>query len=324
MLIYRKLNPEKNSFAIDFSSSTLRLAKIEKSKTQFDVTSLGEVAYNNRVFLNNKVEDEGALASNIKHLVTNTEGEKIKTKFVSLSISEEKAFIKVIKLPKISKKDLFSAVFYEAENHLPLPLEELYFDYKIIDSLSDNSSSWQYILIVAAPKRIIGPYINSVEKAGFFPVSLEINVFSLVRFLATEYINDEISLLIKLTSEKITYIICTNQVIWFTFSSPISENEKNNEGALQDKLSREGEKYIKYFEKRSQEEWSFEMKISKVVLCFEDYNMYYNFENFNKRVGIDVAVVKESSKARNDFSAFNNKKNNFFTVLGLAMKHLIE
>jgi type IV pilus assembly protein PilM len=97
-------------------------------------------------------------------------------------LPEEKAFLQVIQLPKLEEKDLKAAVQFEAENYIPLPVEEVYLDYQVVPPVYNHLDHLD-VLIAALPKRIIDPYLDSLKGAGLVPKVLEIESQAIVRAL---------------------------------------------------------------------------------------------------------------------------------------------
>lgn len=131
-------------------------------------------------------------------------------------------FSSILNLPAMSKKDLASAVKWEAKKVIPLPLEEMILDWKLLEDLpfgptfkssdtaeagaleeSDDDSSMrisnkaakQYlrVLLTAAPKDLVKRYIDTFRAAGLNLLSLDTESFALIRSMVG---NDKSALMI--------------------------------------------------------------------------------------------------------------------------------
>lgn len=113
-------------------------------------------------------------------------------------------FTSILNLPAMTKKELESAITWEAKKIIPIPLENIILDWKIVDEKEDGSSAMGQndgqqirslkkifsrpqknlkILLTGASKTLVKKYIEIFNKAGLNLLSLETESFALVRSL---------------------------------------------------------------------------------------------------------------------------------------------
>jgi len=176
------LTLKPKTFGLDISNSSLKIIKLKRKRRGFTLASFGEQKIKPGVIEDGEVRDEDALAELIKAGMSKVKGERLDTKHVICSLPEEKSFLQVIQMPKIKKKDLEKAVLYEAENHIPLPIDEVYLDSQFIPPIY-NHLDHSDVLVVAFPKKVIDPYVSSLKKAGLEPKVLELESTAVARAL---------------------------------------------------------------------------------------------------------------------------------------------
>ncbi len=81
---------------------------------------------------------------------------------VVISIPEDKSFIRVINMPKMGETEAENAIMFEAEAYIPLPIDQVYFDWKIIREIGESMD----VLLIASPKEYVDTYLAILEKAG--------------------------------------------------------------------------------------------------------------------------------------------------------------
>jgi len=214
------LKPE--SFALDISDPSLKVVKLNQSGNNLTLASFGEILLKPGIIKRGEIKKEDDLVDAIKKLIIGIEGEKIKTKHVICSLPEEKAFLQVIKMPKMSDEDLKSAVIYESENYIPLPIESVYLDFQVVSSKEDSQE--MEILIAALPKKIVDSYINCLKKAGLRPLSLEIESLAIARALIKKGFTEKPVLLIDLGFSRTGFAIFSGTSVRFTSSIQVSSN----------------------------------------------------------------------------------------------------
>ena len=119
---------------------------------------------------------------------------KITANKTAISIPISSAFSSVMILPDIPENEINEVVNYEARQHIPLPLNEVVFDWSIVNKkIKDkehndkNKDSKQTnrikVLLVAIPKEITEKYTDIIGKTNLKLVALETESFSLARSL---------------------------------------------------------------------------------------------------------------------------------------------
>lgn len=117
-------------------------------------------------------------------------------------LPENKVFSKVISMPMLQGKEFDEAIKWEAEQHIPNPLSEVYLKYTLLKEDKEKKSKAQDILdavrgkaagneteefgtmevlLVAAPKKIVDRYMKIFSKAGLKTLGLEPISISIIR-----------------------------------------------------------------------------------------------------------------------------------------------
>jgi len=218
MLEFLTLKPE--AFGLDISDLSLKIVKLKKSKDFLNLASLGEQSIKPGVIKKGEIKKEEDLVEIIKNVLNEVKGEKIKTKYVVASLPEEKAFLQIIQMPRMSTEDLKSAVIYEAENYIPLPVEEVYLDFQVIHPV--NHLKNMEILITALPKKTIDSYVTCFKKAGLEIMALEVESLAIARALIKDEWSTSPLLLIDLGATRTGLAIFSGRSLRFTSSIPVS------------------------------------------------------------------------------------------------------
>lgn len=213
------LKPE--AFGLDISDLSLKIIKLKKKGKFFDLASFGEEKIKPGIIKEGEIKKEEDLAKIIKSACAKVKGEKLRTKYVVASLPEEKAFLQVIQMPKMKEEELKSAVIYEAENYIPLPIEEVYLDSQIVPPVYNHLDHFD-VLITALPKKTVDPYLSSLKKAGLKPIAFEIESQAIARALIKNEVTISPLLLIDLGATRTGFIIFSGYSLRFTSSIPVS------------------------------------------------------------------------------------------------------
>ena len=101
-------------------------------------------------------------------------------KSVILGIANRNVVARVLEFPPMSPEDLEGAVQYEAEDHIPLPLEESVLDHVVLGPRGDPGEG-DRVLVVAALKAMVGRYTAAVREGGLRPVGVDVKALALTR-----------------------------------------------------------------------------------------------------------------------------------------------
>lgn len=195
-LIYR----DRPVFGLDIGRSTVKVLQIDTNNPDERprVTGYGNTATDSKAIKNGLIVDPESVIRSIFELITKNIVGEITTRRVALSLPNEHCFSRIITLPKLSQKDIKMAVISEAENSIPIPLEQLYYDYQTLRSLPDGSIE---VHLVATPKNIVDSYLTVTDALGLEVAIIETNITAVTRAVAhSEPVKDVVTLIIDLGS----------------------------------------------------------------------------------------------------------------------------
>ena len=212
------------AFGLDINDSSFKIIKLRKKRGFLQPVSCNEKKIPEGIIKSGIIQNEDAFIKIIKNALATVRGEKIKTKYVIASLPEEKSFSQVIQMPKMKEAELKSAVPFEAENYIPLPIDQVYLDFQIISPAVDRVDHLD-ILIIAAEKTIVDSYVSCLKKAGLIPLALEVETQSIVRALVKEETSSVPLVLIDFGEDSTDFIVFSGSSIRFTSSIPISSRQ---------------------------------------------------------------------------------------------------
>ncbi len=102
---------------------------------------------------------------------------------VRLSLPESVISTKVIEIPPLSDAELASAIGWQAEQHIPIPPEELALEYQVLYRPPKKEKKPMRILLVGARKQVIDRYVDMFHVLGIEPSLLETQIISVMRSL---------------------------------------------------------------------------------------------------------------------------------------------
>lgn len=160
---------DKPMFGLDIGSSTIKIMQIDKNNSGFFIKGYGACEFEPKCLDNGVIIDLELMAKAVKGLFDNNLIGKITTKRVAISLPSSRTYSRVLTLPKLTKKEMDEAIKLEAEQYIPVPLDELYIDYEQISSGKENNDYF----LVAMPKTIVDSYMKLADVLGLEVAVLE-------------------------------------------------------------------------------------------------------------------------------------------------------
>jgi len=218
------LTLKHETFGLDISNLSLKIIKLKRKGGFLCLESFEEAEIKPGIIEKGEIQDKESLIKIIKETLSKVKGEKLRTRYVVVSLPEERSFSQVIQMPKMKKEELKSAVRFEAENYIPLSVDEVYLDSQIIQPVC-NGFDHLDILINALPKKTVDSYVYCLKKAGLIPQVLEVESQAIARTLVKNEMSPVPLLLVDFGKSNSSFIIFSGHSVRFTCSVPISSQQ---------------------------------------------------------------------------------------------------
>jgi type IV pilus assembly protein PilM len=202
------------SVGIDIGSKTIKVVEIAHEGGKFRLKASGIVGHKSVTPEQIKDDKEfGILAESIKKLHKEA---KISSKNVAIALPETQVYTRTIRFPLLTDSEIASAVKWEAEQYIPIPVNEAIVQHQVIER-TESSPAQVVVLLVAAPKLLVEKYAKAIEMAGLTLHSVETELIALVRALSPE---DQTVLVIDLGARSTNIAIAKNAQLVFSRSIP--------------------------------------------------------------------------------------------------------
>lgn len=170
----------KRPFAIEIGEQVTRIADARFENDVVFLQALGSTETTQSYLSGADSELQQQKQAHIIHsLVSDL---KITTKQVNVVIPDTMAFAQIIETPILPEKDLVSAIRYQADEFIPMNIDDTYLDLEILHQ--DDKAAKLSLLIVAAPKRLVDGIYKTIELVGLEPMRLETEVSCVGRLVS--------------------------------------------------------------------------------------------------------------------------------------------
>lgn len=202
---------------IDIGSQSIKIIESVKSGNSWQLKTSGAVAFGGNTPEKMVSEDEFIKAGElVKKMVSQI---KVSSKDVNIALPERLVFTRVIKFPQLTDEEIASAIKWEAEQYIPIPINEAVIQYLTLQK--DETKSEIFVLLIAVPKNVVEKYVKIVRLAGLNPIAAETELIALARSIAPD---KGTSLILDLGATSTDMAITKDSKVFFTRSIPVAGN----------------------------------------------------------------------------------------------------
>ena len=103
---------------------------------------------------------------------------------VRLGVANQRTVLRTLELPPIAdRKELAAAVHFQAQDEVPMPLNNAVLDFQPLDIVETPQGTRQRVVLVAAQRDMVERLLAAVRAAGLRPVGVDLAAFAMIRAL---------------------------------------------------------------------------------------------------------------------------------------------
>ena len=190
------------AFGLDVGHGSIKVMQVDDSgRTKKNpepprIIGYGVTEFDSKALDNGVIVKPEIIADALLNLFKNKLIGDITTRRAALAIPTYRSFSRSMQLPKLTAKDLGEAVRLEAEQYIPVPLDQLYLDY----SVTSVGKETDELLAIAVPKEIVDSYLMLSRMVGLEVMLVETTMAAGSRLFAHDKYNDITSVIIDFGS----------------------------------------------------------------------------------------------------------------------------
>jgi type IV pilus assembly protein PilM len=173
----------RRAVGLDIGTFAVRAAEVTLGAKP-TLTRYGQVALAPGAMDDGEIADIDAVAAAIRRLWT--EG-GFRGRDVVIGVANQRVIVRQADLPDLSDDELRSALQFEAQELIPIPVEDAVLDFQVLERISSAEGEPQArILLAAAQRDMVRNAVAAVERAGLSPAMVDLVPFALIRSLRDE------------------------------------------------------------------------------------------------------------------------------------------
>lgn len=206
---------ESNFFGLDLGAGSIRVVELRGGAGNYSLSAFGSAPLPPGLMESDSKLDLQKVAKILNELLKKV---GIDSKSVVSAIPGTSVFNAVVKLPPMSRSELEKAIKYQAEQNIPLKLEEVKYDWEIIKE--DPTTKELTVMIIAAAKSKVDHLMHLFELAELNVVALETATVAMARSLSTK--EDPLVMILDIGSTTTEIAVVENGILTQTRSFPLA------------------------------------------------------------------------------------------------------
>lgn len=208
----------KKSFGLDIGATSIKLCWLDGAKESFILKAASIAPAPAKGMMSESLLDEEEMAQAIDKAIKEA---GIETKFVNVALPENQVYTKVLEMPPLSDRELASAIYWEAEQYIPVPLQNITLVWNVLKRPNVPSQTEKMqVLMVGAPTVLVNKYQKITKMAGLEINGMETEILATLRSI----ILDETfptSLVVNIGAISTSFAIVRSGIMVFTYSMSI-------------------------------------------------------------------------------------------------------
>lgn len=210
------------ALGLDISDSSIRLMQLQPAGRGFFPAAFIETPLSKGLVVEDEIKSPEPVAAAIAESRARATYGAFTNAFVVLSVPEAKSFVRVISVAKMTEAEAEQAIPFEAEQYIPLAADQVYLDFKIIETTERIPSDKMKVVICATPKSVVESYLQVAQSAGLKPIAIEVESEAVARCLVDRKKKDESTLIVNISSVRTHLIIYDQGALQFTSDLPMA------------------------------------------------------------------------------------------------------
>jgi type IV pilus assembly protein PilM len=211
---------------LDISDLSIKLIQFKKRGDKIKIQAIGKTNLPKGVLVDGEIKDRETLVRFLRKIIAHPDYGKVIGNEVVACLPETRTFLKVVDIEK-GVPDIEEAICGELIKHIPVPIDEMYYDFQAIR----ESSRTQIFLTGAAQREVVDQYTSLLHECRLSVVALESEPLSTCRaLLPEEHIrykkeNKQNYAIIDIGATSANLSVYAKNSILFSVSMPISGEE---------------------------------------------------------------------------------------------------
>jgi type IV pilus assembly protein PilM len=207
--------------ALDIGASNVTAIQLGGSGRRMKLRRFHEAPLPEGIVVDGEIVDADLFGRELKGFVSKS---GLRGQSVQVSVSNQKVIVRNIEMPEMTEAELVGAIEYQAQDYIPIPVDEAVLDFQIVGRHNDaEGQPRQEVLLVAAQKAMVETLLTGLKQAGLKVSGVDVSSLALIRalipgssYLANPAQTGVCRALVDISSSVSTLVVAIDDVLKFT------------------------------------------------------------------------------------------------------------
>jgi len=160
---------------VDISSTGIKLVELAHSHSGYELKSMALVSLPRDAIVENAIVDPTAVSQGLRNAI---EMAHPSTRNAAFAVSGNAVIIRTITMPTMTEFELEAQIEFEADQHIPYDIDDVYLDFQILGGVPDDDTQMEVALVVCK-REVVEDSQLVLNEAGLVPKCADCAVFAL-------------------------------------------------------------------------------------------------------------------------------------------------
>lgn len=213
----------KSIIGCEITTNEIRAVEIAKENGAYKIIAMGYAPLDEGIIGEAYIRDNERFNEALNQLMI--EG-NFQTTDVAIGVNNENVLMRYVTFPKVSNDKLRNMVLLQAQEFIPIPIQEMELDFVVAGETVDEDETPQVnVMLIAARKQMLEGYINSFATARLQVQEIDSSVLAYCRGInqitkGTKYA------IVNLTNDVLNFVVVEDDEISMVRSITITERNQ--------------------------------------------------------------------------------------------------
>jgi len=152
----------KRIIGLELDSKEIRAVEVTGNVRQPVITAWGRISLPEGIVRDGRIVNVESLSTYLERLITQN---GFKSRDVLLGVANQDVIIRFATFPKVPEDKIRNMVMFQAQEYIPVPLEELQLDYIVAGEKQNEEGNFLNIILVGARQKMLNDFIQALSGA---------------------------------------------------------------------------------------------------------------------------------------------------------------
>lgn len=216
----------KSVIGFEVDSKEIRATEVGRSNGVYEIVACGNIPLPEGTVEEGFIRDQDSFNIALTELI---QSGGFRASDIVVGINNENVIMRYATFPKVEEDKLRNMVLLQAQEFIPIPVQEMEIDYVIAgQGINDEEQEVVNVLLVAARRNMIEQYINVLSASRLQVVDVDATLLSYCRALQQGVVGEEKYAVLNMNDDLLNFLVIQGEEISMVRSINIPDRVADN------------------------------------------------------------------------------------------------